>query len=164
VRIRAYASSAAENSLFLAVQEGDVFTEPPSGTDFAELLGYTYFGTSADDIEWDENILGEMGAAQGAIGFVPPLPGGTTYVFWLAETVYRPRSSFIGLDFIVSPEPSTHLLFGLALAILAIRRRTAPRCAQSVQRPSRRLGAPTGHARRSPEELAHGPVRTARTA
>ena len=66
---------------FIAVQPGSLFTEPPTGTNPANLLGYYLFG--ADDLGTD--ILDDMGMATDAQGFTPPLPAGD-FTYWSQET------------------------------------------------------------------------------
>ena len=91
---RTYVS--ADDRSFIAMQEGSSFTEPPSGTNVANLLGYTHFGTGLNQVGTD--ILDDLAAGPGAIGFSAPLPSGN-YSFWaqevgLDEATYTP-------DFIV---------------------------------------------------------------
>jgi hypothetical protein len=105
---------------FIAIQSGSVFTEPPSGTDPANLLGWTHFGTALDVPGPGTNILDEMGAAVPAIGFPGPLPAGS-YTVWLQETGGIPVG--YRLDFVVIPEPASGALLGLALAGLWFARR-----------------------------------------
>jgi hypothetical protein len=105
---------------FIAIQSGSAFTEPPSGTDPANLLGWTHFGTALDVPGPGTNILDEMGAAVPAIGFPGPLPAGS-YTVWLQETGGIPVG--YRLDFVVIPEPASGALLGLALAGLWFARR-----------------------------------------
>lgn len=102
---------------FIGVQAGTVFTEPATGTNVANLLGYALWG--AADIGTD--ILPRIGQGPGAIGFTPPLTG-TDYTFWIQQTgdptAYR-------LNFVTTPEPAS-LSLGIGLAayfLRAIRRR-----------------------------------------
>ena len=44
---------------FIGVQSGTTFTQPPTGTDVTQLLGYTHFGPGAGNV--GENILPSMG-------------------------------------------------------------------------------------------------------
>ena len=61
---------------FIGVQSGTTFTEPPMGTNAANLLGWTHFGTG----QLNTDILDNMGQAVPSIGFTPPLGNGT-YTF-----------------------------------------------------------------------------------
>ncbi|MGH1392461.1 MAG: Ig-like domain-containing protein, partial [Trichormus sp.] len=68
---------------FAAVQRGSVFTEPPTGTNVANLLGYSHYGPGLDQL--GTNILDDLGRGEGAIGFTGALPSGE-YTFWLQQT------------------------------------------------------------------------------
>jgi hypothetical protein len=74
---------STDDRSFIAVQSGDTFTEPPTGTDVTNLLGWTHFGTGLGQVGAD--ILDDMAGGAGAIGFTPPLSSGD-YTFWLQET------------------------------------------------------------------------------
>ena len=105
-------SNTAPGVSFIGVQVGNTFTEPPSGTDVANLLGYAHFGTSNGTI--GTNILDDMSTAAGAIHFTPPLGAGN-YTFWSQDTggavTYQ-------LDFQVTAVPQAPLPRP-ALALLA---------------------------------------------
>lgn len=102
---------------FIAVQSGAVFTEPPTGTNVANLLGWAHFGPAFGQVGTD--ILDDIGAGGGAIGFTPPLPAGT-YTFWIQQT--GTNSTDYQLDFVVVPAPG---VLGVSAAgfALAMRRR-----------------------------------------
>lgn len=68
---------------FIAVQAGTSFTESPSGTNTANLLGWTHFGRSEGDIGMD--VLDDLSLGSGAQGFERPLPAGD-YTFWIQQT------------------------------------------------------------------------------
>lgn len=101
---------------FIAVQAGTTFTEPPTGTDANNLLGWTHFGPGVGNVGTD--ILDDLGASSPAIGFSPPLAAGD-YTWWMQQTGASPAT--YQFDFNVSPEPATLAL--VALAALALRRR-----------------------------------------
>lgn len=103
---------------FIAVQTGSIFTEPPTGTNVANLLGYTHIGPGAGNLGSD--FLPEMGQGSGAIGFTPPLTG-EDYAFWIQQT--GPSPVTYQLDFQVLPEPATLLVLSAGLAVLARKRR-----------------------------------------
>ena len=103
---------------FIAVQEGSVFTEPPTNTDVSKLLGYTHFGPGAGNLGQD--ILPAMGQGPGSIGFVPPLTG-SDYTFWIQQT--GANAVTYSLDFVVTPEPVSLLAFAGFAALAARRRR-----------------------------------------
>lgn len=84
---------------FVGIQEGTVFTEPPVGTDPANLLGFTLIG---DAIE-GTNILPNIGAGEGAQGFSGPLAAGD-YTFWIQQTTEEPVN--YSFDLVVTPVDS----------------------------------------------------------
>jgi len=94
---------------FIGVQAGTTFTEPPTGTNVANLLGWTHFGSNPNTIGTD--ILDNMGVGLGAIGFAPPLPGGI-YTFWIQQTGVNMAT--YQLDFVVTPAPGAMSLLVLA--------------------------------------------------
>ena len=85
--LQAYASVGGEDSsddvAFAAVQSGSTFTEPPNGTNVANLLGYSHFGPGTP-AQVGTDLLDDLGQGEGAIGFIGPLPSGT-YTFWLQQ-------------------------------------------------------------------------------
>jgi len=101
---------------FIGVQAGTTMTEPPTGTNVANLLGWTHFGIGNGTVGTD--ILDDIGVGAGAIGFAPPLTG-PSYTFWIQQTT--PTATSYQLDFIVTPEPATIALLGISA--LMIRRR-----------------------------------------
>jgi hypothetical protein len=106
---------------FIGVQSGTTFTEPPTGTNVANLLGYSHFGPGAGNLGLD--ILPSIGQGGGAIGFAPPLPSGD-YTFWIQQT--GTNATTYQFDFVVVPEPGTIVLLsvgGLAMLLAAARRR-----------------------------------------
>ena len=73
--------STERNVAFVAVQEGDEFTEPLNrdSTDIGNLLGYDLFG---EPRQIGTNILDDIGDGFDAIGFEGALPAGEyTFVF-----------------------------------------------------------------------------------
>lgn len=84
--------------VFIAVQMGASFTEPPLTPDVRNILGYGNFSVGHGNI--GDDILPAIGTAFGAIGFVPPLPSGH-YTFWLQQN--GAPSSF-RLDFLLAME------------------------------------------------------------
>lgn len=117
-----YAST--DDLSFMALQAGTTLTEPPTGTNVANLLGWYHFGVASAGTE----IIDNLAAGPGAIGFAPPLGAGP-YTFWIQQTGAAATYSF---DFVLTavPEPGTPalaLLGGLALAAMFRRPRPAPR-------------------------------------
>jgi hypothetical protein len=68
--------------MFIGVQQGTTFTVTPQLATAGDMYGYAHFGNSAGNV--GTNILDDMGAAAGAIGFTPPLAAGS-YTFWLQQ-------------------------------------------------------------------------------
>ena len=81
--LQAY-SASDDGVAFAAVQSGSTFTEPPNGTNVANLLGYSHFGPGTP-AQAGTDLLDDLGQGEGAIGFIGPLPSGT-YTFWLQQT------------------------------------------------------------------------------
>lgn len=98
---------------FMAVQQGATFTEPPTGTNVGNLLGWSHFGPGEGTVGLD--ILPRIGTGAGAIGFTPPLAA-NTYTFWVQQT--GPFMSTYRLDFVIAPAPASiaTLLFGSVIA------------------------------------------------
>jgi hypothetical protein len=108
-----YVSSDAVS--FIGAQAGATFTEPPAGTNVANLLGYTHFGTGMVG----SNILDDICAGAGAAGCTPPLSG-SDYSWWIQQLG---SATSYSMDFIVVvPEPGTGLLAALGLGLLALAR------------------------------------------
>jgi hypothetical protein len=103
---------------FIAVQQSATFTEPPTGTNVANLLGWMHFGSGPGTV--GQNILAALGQGAGSIGFAPPLPA-STYTFWIQQT--GPFLATYRLDFVVVPAPGTVALGALALLCAPRRRR-----------------------------------------
>ena len=104
---------------FIGVQAGPTFTEPPTGTNVANLLGWTHFGSGPGTVGFD--VLPAISTGAGAIGFTPPLAA-NTYTFWIQQT--GPALATYRLDFIVAPSPGT-AMFGLLMLGLTPRRRSS---------------------------------------
>ena len=115
-------SSTSTSLSFIAVQRGSIFTEPPTGTVVANLLGYTHFGPGNGTIGTD--ILDDLGRGAGAIDFVPPLAAGDL-TFWSQETSATP--STYQLEFVVTAVPPVPLPrsaiagIGVGLALIGAR-------------------------------------------
>ena len=72
---------SVDDLAFIGVQEGTVFTEPPTETEVANLLGFFLFGVDSEGTD----ILPGIGEGQGAQGFTAPLEAGD-YTFWIQQT------------------------------------------------------------------------------
>ncbi len=106
VYLTAYAST--DDTAFIAVQKGTNFTEPPTGTNVANLLGYTHFGPSLAHVGTD--ILDDIAAGNGAIGFTPPLGAGA-YTFWSQQT--GPAETNYTFNFVVTESELTYVFLPL---------------------------------------------------
>lgn len=108
--------SGIDQTGFIGVQNGTTFTEPPSGTNVANLLGYTHFGPGQGTV--GQNIMPLLAIGPGSQGFTPPLSSGE-YTFWLNQT--SPNFETYRLDFMVTPEPATAACL-LLIGFIAFRR------------------------------------------
>jgi hypothetical protein len=111
---------SADNLSFFALQAGTTLTEPPTGTNPGNLLGWLHFGTDTAGSE----LIDDLGASAPAIGFTPPLAAGD-YTFWVQQTGVAATYSF---DFVLAPVPEPGplallLLGGTTLGLLARRAR-----------------------------------------
>ncbi|MFK7937487.1 MAG: T9SS type A sorting domain-containing protein [Saprospiraceae bacterium] len=91
IQLTQYDVADNNNRAFIGIQSGSTFTEPPMGTNVANLLGGLVFGTA----ELGMDILPAMGMLGGSQGFTPPLPAGQ-YTIWINQTG---DESCITLDF-----------------------------------------------------------------
>ena len=82
---------------FIGIQEGSVFTEAPNSANAANILGGLVYGTG----QIGQNILDDIGSANGFIGFSGPLAAGT-YTVWLNQTG---GTTTADLNFIVEALP-----------------------------------------------------------
>ncbi|MBV7329392.1 PQQ-dependent sugar dehydrogenase [Chloroflexi bacterium TSY] len=87
---------SADDQSFIGIQSGHTFTEPPTDTNPANLLGYLVFGAGPGHVGTD--ILDNMGSADNAIGFSGPLPSGI-YTVWSQEI--GPDEATYRLNFVV---------------------------------------------------------------
>ena len=87
---------SADDLAFIGIQSGTVFTEPPTNTEVANLLGFALFGDSTEG----SDILPTIGTGEGAQGFTPPLSAGD-YTFWIQQTGTDVVS--YTFDFVVTP-------------------------------------------------------------
>lgn len=98
---------------FLAIQAGSTFTEPPTGTNVANLLGWAHTGPF-----YPQPYLEILGTSDGAIGFTGALPSGL-YTLWIQQT----GAQLIGttFDLVVTapvPEPAAGVLALLGISAL----------------------------------------------
>ena len=84
---------------FIGIQQGTTFTEPATGTNVANLLGYTHFGPGAGNVGLD--ILPGMGQGRKAKDFTGPLASGS-YTFWIQQLGALTNYDF---NFVVRPVP-----------------------------------------------------------
>lgn len=79
--LEAYTSD--DDRAFLGVQAGTIMTVDAAIPTPTELLGWVHLGP--DFTPLNTNMLDQLAAASGAIGFTPPLPAGD-YTFWTQQT------------------------------------------------------------------------------
>ncbi|HWB19678.1 MAG TPA: hypothetical protein VG711_05205 [Phycisphaerales bacterium] len=111
----------SDNTGFIGVQQGSVFTEPPTNTQVFNLLGWSHIGPSSGNV--GQNILDDIGWGGGAIGYEGPLPAGT-YTYWVQQ-LGSPMT--YQLDYVVTnvPAPSAGALMMLGVVKLGRRHRAA---------------------------------------
>jgi hypothetical protein len=109
-----------DGTAFLGIQQGSVFTEPPSGTVVGNLLGYAHFGTGPGTV--GGNILPAVGQGAGAQGFTAPLPA-ASYAVWLQQ-LGSPATYQFNFAVTAVPEPSQvgMAVGGLLLAAAVVQR------------------------------------------
>jgi len=83
---------------FVAVQNGTTFTEPATGTNVSQLLGWLHFTPSLVGTD----ILDDIGNGGGAIGFTGPQPAGD-YTFWSQQTGANASTYTFDLQVTVAP-------------------------------------------------------------
>jgi len=116
--LTAYAS--ADSLSFIGVQSGSTLTEPPTGTNPANLLGYAHFGPGS--LGTGADYLPSIGTGFMSQGFTPPLPTGI-YTFWIQQTSSTSPTTYTW-NFVVVPEPGAIALLSMgAIAISFLRRR-----------------------------------------
>ncbi len=121
---------------FVGLQNGTTFTEPATGTDVTQLLGWLHFGPGLVGTD----ILDNIGAGIGAIGFTGPLPAGD-YTFWSQQT--GANATTYTFDLVLSAAPivptlsggfTLLLCAGLGLVLLmGLRRREAYQVTHGVR-------------------------------
>ena len=108
---------STDDLAFLAIESGPFITDTGSA---ANLLGWMH--PSAEFVGTD--ILDNLAAGEGALGFTAPLGPGT-YTLWMQQL--NPEPVGYGLDLIIEPvavpEPPMSALFALGLVALAVARR-----------------------------------------
>lgn len=88
---------------FIGVQTGSIISIPPSSVDPSALLGWAHFGSASAGTD----LLPEIGAGAGAIGFTGPLGAGE-YTFWIMELEdFRTFHYSFAFDIAVVPHPAT---------------------------------------------------------
>lgn len=103
---------------FIGVQQGSTFTVDPNNPAPDDLLGYVLYGPQT----LGTDILDDMGAGFGAIGFTGFLPAGE-YTFWNQQT--GPDLTSFTMEFVIRPipAPASAVLLGAGGLLVARRRR-----------------------------------------
>jgi hypothetical protein len=93
---------------FVGIQAGPIVTIPWDWTSVeSPLLGWAHFGTASIG----SDLLPEMGAAPGAVGFTGPLPAGT-YALWIMELdASQPYSYSFGIGLTAVPAAPAFVAF-----------------------------------------------------
>ena len=113
-------TSPSTNLGFIAIASGANFPTSGASPNPALLLGYALVGAA----HVGTDILDDLGAAAGTIGFSGSLGSGT-YSFWAQDNTASDEDWTISFVTSPIPEPSTGLLMGLGLAGFGIIRRKA---------------------------------------
>ena len=106
---------SVDDLAFIGIQAGSTFTQPPTGTDVTQLLGWAHFGVTPTP---PAPYFDTIGTGPGAIGFSAPLPAGP-YTLWIQQA--SAQQVAYSWDFVVAggvPEPGSAALVGLGLAAL----------------------------------------------
>jgi hypothetical protein len=124
IRVTAYAG--LDGRAFIGVQQGATFTEPPVGTNVAQLLGYAHFGPAEEAI--GSNRLDNIATGPGSQGFSGVLGPGT-YTFWSQQTGGNASTYTLAFDVATIPAVPVPPLFAgvlaLGLGVIGIRRMAA---------------------------------------
>ncbi len=107
---------------FVALQAGDALTINPAAPNPAPLLGWLHYSTA--DI--GNNILPEIGATVGSVGFSGSLSAGS-YALWIQDTGFETATYGFRFEVAAVPEPGTYAMLGAGLGMLGLvryRRRT----------------------------------------
>ena len=113
---------STDNLSFVGFQAGAQLTEPFSGTNAGNLLGYMHFGPTTVGTDILDNLANSDTSTPAAMGFDVPLPAGP-YTFWVQQTGVEASYSF---DFAITPVPEPGqwaLMLGGALLVAARVRR-----------------------------------------
>lgn len=105
---------------FIGLAAGAAMTDPALTSNASALLGYRIYGSA----DLGQDILDDMAAAAGTVGFSAPLAAGS-YTLWIQETsngAFRYR-----MNLVLAPVPEADravlLVSGLMLTALVVRRR-----------------------------------------
>jgi hypothetical protein len=102
------AFNSPDDTAFTGVQNGSTFAGNPGVA--SSYMGYTHFGTGPGNV--GENLLAEMGTANGAQGFTPPLSEGDyTFLIQQANTSITTTYQF---DYTVTPVPEPRAQVAIA--------------------------------------------------
>jgi hypothetical protein len=102
---------------FIAIQAGSTFTQPPTGTDVTQLLGWAHFGLPVP-----APYFAVLGTAPGAIGFTAPLPAGP-YTLWIQQASAQQVAytwDFVAGGAVPEPGSAALALFGAATLLARV--------------------------------------------
>lgn len=100
---------------FIGLGAGTVLPTDALSPDPTKLLGWLHYGTGWIGLD----ILPELGATFGSIGFSGPLPAGS-YALWIQDTGFEVATYGFRFEVASIPEPGTWAMLGAGLGLLGL--------------------------------------------